>query len=206
MSGQMTGKAKNDALRIAEAALFAAETPLSAADLAGFLPGGVKVEEVLPQLAKLYAGRGVELAKVGGKYMFRTAADLRFILRREQEKPRRLSRGALETLAIIAYHQPVTRAEIQEIRGVQFFSKGLMDALLGTGWIKICGRKTSPGRPVTYGVSDAFLTHFGLESARDLPGLNEMKEAGLLDDSPPKNPAENPKDDTPEDTPEDSAA
>lgn len=181
----MNDSLSGDPLRIAEAMLFAAAEPLHERDLARFLPKECDIPALLKELQEFYAPRGVNLVQVAGKWMLRTAEDLRFILRREKDSPRKLSRAALETLAIIAYHQPITRAEIQEMRGVQFFPKGVMDSLMESGWIRLRGRKQIPGRPVLYGVSEAFLTHFGLESARDLPGLAEMREAGLLEAMPP---------------------
>jgi segregation and condensation protein B len=142
------------------------------------------VRALLEELQSLYAGRGVNLVRVAGKWAFRTADDLSFLLEKQAVEQRRLSRAALETLAIIAYHQPVTRAEIEEIRGVST-SKGTIDVLLETGWIKMRGRRRAPGRPVTYGTTEAFLTHFGFDSIQDLPGLNELKGAGLLDSNLP---------------------
>ena len=135
---------------------------------------------VLQELQRIYAGRGVNIVKVAGKWGFRTSDDLSFLLRREAVESKRLSKAALETLAIIAYHQPVTRAEIEDVRGVAI-SKGTLDQLLEIGWIRMRGRRKAPGRPVTYGVTEAFLAHFGLDAVTDLPGLNELKAAGLLD-------------------------
>ena len=145
---------------------------------------GEDVAVLLAELQSLYAARGVNLVRVAGKWAFRTAEDLAFLLEREAVEQRRLSRAALETLAIIAYHQPVTRAEIEEIRGVST-SKGTLDVLLETGWIKLRGRRRAPGRPVTYGTTEHFLGHFGFDSIQDLPGLNELKGAGLLDSTLP---------------------
>lgn len=162
-----------------EALLFAAAGPLSEADLAARLPDGADVAAALAALAARYDGRGVELAQVGGRWRFQTAADLAFLMTQEREEPRRLSRAAQETLAIIAYHQPVTRAEIEAVRGVQA-SKGTLDVLLELGLVRMRGRRRSPGRPVTYGTTDAFLEHYGLPSLADLPGVAEMKAAGLL--------------------------
>jgi segregation and condensation protein B len=169
-----------EAMRIAEALLFAAAEPLGRDELAGRLPEGAEVDAVLADLKELYAGRGVNLVQVAGKWAFRTAADLSFLLSRDVVEPRRLSRAAMETLAIIAYHQPVTRAEIEEIRGVAT-SKGTLDLLLETGWIRLRGRRKAPGRPVTYGTTPAFLEHFGLDAIDDLPGLEELKGAGFLE-------------------------
>ncbi len=166
--------------RTVEALLFAASEPLDEASLALRLPAGVDVAALLGELVEDYARRGVNLVRVAGKWAFRTAPDLAFLLRRETEREKRLSRAAIETLAIIAYHQPVTRAEIEEIRGVSV-SKGTLELLLETEWIRPRGRRRSPGRPLTFGTTEAFETHFGLESLKDLPGLEELKAAGLLD-------------------------
>ena len=171
-------------LRIVEALLFAASEPLDEAALAQSLPAQTDVGAVLLELQRQYEGRGVNLMKVAGKWQFRTAKDLSFLLRKHAIEERRLSRAAIETLAIIAYHQPVTRAEIEEIRGVMV-SKGTVDALMEAGWVRIRGRKRTPGRPVTYGTTEAFLVHFGLESVGDLPGMDELKAAGFLDAVPP---------------------
>jgi len=172
-----------DAERAVEALLFAAAGPLSGAELAERLPGA-DVELALARLSARYQGRGVELACVAERWRFQTAADLAPLMTATREEPRRLSRAALETLAIIAYHQPVTRAEIEEIRGVAT-SKGTLDALLETGWVRPRGRRRAPGKPVTYGTTDAFLQHFGLPSLKDLPGLAELKGLGLLDGNLP---------------------
>ena len=172
------------ALRILEALLFASAEPLTAAQLSAHLPQGTDPIPLLEQLARDYASRGVNLVRRGDAWAFRTAPDLSFLLRTEQEDSRTLSRAALETLAIIAYHQPATRAEIEEIRGVAV-GKGTMDILLETGWIRLRGRRRVPGRPVTYGTTPAFLDHFGLESLADLPGIEDLKGAGLLASRPP---------------------
>ena len=169
-----------EAMRIAEALLFASAEPLSAEALAGRLPEGADVEGILRDLSELYAPRGVNLVRVAGKWAFRTASDLSFVLARDVVEQRRLSRAAMETLAIVAYHQPVTRAEIEEIRGVAT-SKGTLDLLLETGWIRLRGRRKAPGRPVTYGTTPAFLEHFGLDAVQDLPGLEELKGAGFIE-------------------------
>lgn len=169
-----------EAMRIAEAMLFAAAEPLDEAEIARRMPEGIEVGDVLTRLKADYAPRGVNLLRVGKKWLFRTAADLGWLLARDETQPKKLSRAALETLAIIAYHQPVTRAEIEEIRGVTI-SKGTMDVLLETGWVRLRGRRRTPGRPVTYGTTEAFLLQFGLESISDLPGLEELKGAGLFD-------------------------
>ncbi len=171
-------------LRITEALLFAAEHPLSEEDIAEALPEGADVPGLLEQIRQRYEQSGVNLRKVAGKWQLRTADDLRYLLRKDVTETRKLTRVTLETLAIIAYHQPVTRAEIEEIRGVGM-SKGTLDILLDIGWIRLRGRRRTPGRPVTYGVTDEFLVHFGLESLDDLPGLAELKGAGLLDASLP---------------------
>ena len=173
-------------LRMAEALLFAADEPLSAEQIAARLPEGADVPGLLRELKEIYAGRGVHLVQVAGKWSFRTAGDLSFLLAREAVEQRRLSRAALETLAIIAYHQPMTRAEIEEIRGVAT-STGTLDVLLECGWIRMRGRRRSPGRPITYGTTEAFLSHFGLDSVADLPGVDELKAAGLLDSRIPAN-------------------
>ncbi|MTI45670.1 condensin subunit ScpB [Roseibium hamelinense] len=172
------------AVRMVEAMLFASAEPLSAHELTDRLPSGTKVEAALLELKRLYSTRGVNLVKVAGKWFFRTAEDLSHLMHRSMEEQKKLSRAALETLAIIAYHQPVTRAEIEEIRGVST-SKGTLDVLLETGWIRMRGRRRTPGRPVTYGTSEAFLEHFGLDTVKDLPGLEELKGAGLLDSAIP---------------------
>jgi|SRR6478672_4565679 len=171
-------------LRMLEALLFAAAEPLDEAALARSLPQGADLPGLLEELQQIYEKRGVNLLRVGGKWQFRTAADLAFLLRKEQPEQRRLSRAALETLAIVAYHQPVTRAEIEDIRGVAL-SKGTIDTLMEVGWVKIRGRKRTPGRPVTYGTTEAFLVQFGLESVSHLPGMDELKAAGFLDAVPP---------------------
>jgi len=163
-----------------EALLFAASEPLSAADLAARLPAGSDVGRALALLRQHYEGRGVELVCVADRWRFSTAADLAFLMTEEREESRRLSKAAMETLAIIAYHQPMTRAEIEQVRGVGL-SKGTLDLLLEIGWVRMRGRRRSPGRPVTYGTTDGFLAHFGLASLADLPGAAEMRVAGLLD-------------------------
>ncbi|HST94789.1 MAG TPA: SMC-Scp complex subunit ScpB [Microvirga sp.] len=169
-----------EAMRIAEALLFASAEPLGAEELAGRLPQGADVGRILEDLSGLYAGRGVNLVRVAGKWQFRTAGDLAFVLARNVVEQRKLSRAAMETLAIVAYHQPVTRAEIEEIRGVAT-SKGTLDTLLETGWIRLRGRRKAPGRPVTYGTTPRFLEHFGLDAIEDLPGLEELKGAGFIE-------------------------
>ncbi len=172
-----------DHLRLLEAILFASATPVSEAELARFLPEGADVSAVVGQLAEHYRHRGVNLVQVGKAWAFRSAPDLAPLMRREQEVQRKLSRAAIETLAVVAYHQPLTRAEIEEIRGVSL-SKGTLDVLLEAGWIRPRGRRRTPGRPVTWGTSQAFLDHFGLAQLDDLPGLDELAAAGLLDKRP----------------------
>jgi segregation and condensation protein B len=167
-------------LRVVEAMLFAASQPLGKEELGPLLPQGTDLEGLMAELGQHYEGRGVNLVRVAGKWGFRTADDLGFLMRREATEQRRLSKAAIETLAIIAYHQPVTRAEIEEIRGVAI-SKGTLDMLLELGWVKMRGRRRVPGRPVTYGTTDAFLVQFGLGEINDLPGLMELKGAGLLE-------------------------
>ena len=173
-----------DSLRIVEALLFAAASPLDEASLARHIPAGADIAALLAQLQADYAGRGINLNRVAGKWAFRTAQDLSHLLERPAVEERKLSKAALETLAIISYHQPVTRAEVEEIRGVST-SKGTIDVLLETGWIRPRGRRRAPGRPVTYGTTEGFLNHFGFESIKDLPGLAELKGAGLLDGNLP---------------------
>jgi segregation and condensation protein B len=165
--------------RIAEALVFASAEPVSEAFLAERLPRGANIPAVMQRLAGIYASRGVNLVKVADRWAFRTAADLSFVIRKDDGEVKKLSRAALEVLAIIAYHQPVTRAEIEDIRGVQT-SRGTLDVLMEAGWVRFRGRRRSPGRPVTLGTTSDFLDHFGLEELRDLPGLEELKGAGLL--------------------------
>ena len=165
--------------RAVEATLFAAETPLSAGEIAAYL-GGADVAPSLAVLAQHYAGRGIELVERGGRWHFQSAADLAHLLRREREDVRRLSRAATEVLAIVAYHEPVSRAEIEAIRGVQT-AKGTLDVLLEAGWVRVAGRREVPGRPVIFATTPAFLSHFGLTSRKDLPGIDELRAAGLLD-------------------------
>ena len=167
-------------LRLLEAMLFASADPLDEKSLAARLPQGVDVHAALELLQQEYATRGVNLVRINGKWTFRTSSDLSWLLSKETIETRKLSRAAIETLAIIAYHQPVTRAEIEDIRGVTT-SKGSVDVLLETGWIRPRGRRKAPGRPATYGTSEAFLSHFGLDAVGDLPGLDELKGSGLLD-------------------------
>jgi segregation and condensation protein B len=166
-------------VRSVEATLFASATPLTSAEIA-LHTGDGDVEGALAGLAEHYAGRGIDLVERGGRWHFQTAPDLAHLLRRTREEPRRLSRAATETLAIIAYHEPVSRAEIEAIRGVQI-SKGTLDVLMEAGWIRPAGRREGPGRPLLYATSADFLSHFGLASRRDLPGIDDLKAAGLLD-------------------------
>ncbi len=175
---------RREKLRIVEALLFAASEPLDNASLAKHLGAKDDVGQLLDELQSLYSGRGVNLVRVAGKWAFRTAEDLSFLLEHYSVEQRKLSKAALETLAIIAYHQPVTRAEIEDIRGVST-SKGSLDVLLEIGWVRLRGRRRAPGRPVTYGTTEVFLEHFGFDSIRDLPGLAELKGAGLLDSNLP---------------------
>ena len=173
-------------LRILEAVLFASSEPVSEVALAARFTDIGDVSALLENLQKLYSGRGINLVRVGASWAFRTAPDLGFLLQREAVEPKRLSRAALEVMAIIAYHQPVTRAEVEEIRAVTT-SRGTLDVLLETGWIRMRGRRRSPGRPVTYGTTEVFLDHFGLGELTDLPGLDELKGAGLLRSEIPAN-------------------
>lgn len=176
----------SDEARTIEALIFASATPVSISYLAERLPRGTDVEAVLRALRAFYASRGVNLVSLEGQWAFRTSADLSFALRSDEHEVRKLSRAALEVLAIIAYHQPVTRAEIEDIRGVQT-SKGTLDVLLEAGWVRFRGRRRSPGRPVTFGTTRDFLDHFGLEEIRDLPGIEELKAAGMLSGRIPAN-------------------
>ncbi len=169
--------------RMVEAILFASSEPVTVAELAARLPHGCDAAEALAHLRRRYEGRGVRLVKVGEGWAFRTAPDLGHLMSREVVETRKLSRAAIETLAIIAYHQPATRAEIEEIRGVAV-SRGTLDQLMELEWIRLGRRRMTPGRPVTFVVTERFLDHFGLESARDLPGLKELRAAGLLDSRP----------------------
>jgi segregation and condensation protein B len=169
--------------RMVEAVLFASSEPLSQREIAGRLPAGCDVGEAIVALRRRYEGRGVQLMRLGDAWAFRTASDLGFLMSRQVVEHRKLSRAAIETLAIVAYHQPVTRAEIEEIRGVSV-SRGTLDQLMELGWVKLGRRKQTPGRPVTFVVTPAFLDHFGLESEGDLPGLAELRASGLLDNRP----------------------
>lgn len=180
LSGGITDKMA-EAMRRAEAILFAAGEPLSAEQIAESMPHGIEAADVLMQLQGQYHGRGVELVEVAGKWRFQSAADLDYLFVEERHEQKKLSQASLETLAIIAYGQPVTRAEIEAVRGVAV-SKGTIDTLMETGWIRIKGRRQTPGRPVTYGTTDAFLEHFSLESLAVLPGKADLEAEGLLGD------------------------
>ena len=177
-------QARPEELRLLEALLFAAGEPLDEKALAARMPADTDLRTALRRLQTEYAPRGVNLVRIGNKWAFRTANDLAWLLTHEAIQPKKLSRAALETLAIIAYHQPVTRAEIEEIRGISG-AKGTLDVLLEVGWIRPRGRRKAPGRPITYSTNEDFLSHFGLESLSDLPGLDELKGAGLFDGSLP---------------------
>lgn len=179
LSGEEGQGAPNDLVRAVEAALFAAEEPLSAEALSSHL-GGADIRKALAELKAHYQGRGIRLVERGKRWHFETAPDLAHLLRRERDQIRRLSRAATEVLAIIAYHEPVSRAEIEAIRGVQT-AKGTLDVLMEAGWVRPAGRREVPGRPLTYATTPAFLDHFGLESRKDLPGIDELRAAGLLD-------------------------
>ncbi|WP_112321987.1 SMC-Scp complex subunit ScpB [Oceanibium sediminis] len=170
--------------RMVEAILFAAAKPQTLTEIAARMPHGSEPEEALVHLTRRYEGRGVRVVKIGDAWAMRTAPDLGFLMSRETEETRKLSRAAIETLAIVAYHQPVTRAEIEEIRGVSV-SRGTIDLLMELDWIRLGRRRMTPGRPVTFTVTPAFLDHFGLENAKDLPGIKELRAAGLLDSRPP---------------------
>jgi segregation and condensation protein B len=189
-SGQTSSKSPDselfEAIRMAEALIFASSEPVSARHLKDKLPNDVDIATVLSELQKLYSSRGVNLIRVGEGWAFRTASDLSFLLARDQVQQKKLSRAALEVLAIIAYHQPVTRAEMEDIRGVET-AKGTLDTLLETGWVRMRGRRKTPGRPVTYGTTEAFLDHFALSEIRDLPGMDELRGAGLLSARLPAN-------------------
>ncbi len=173
----------SDNERVVEAVLFAAEHPLTVAEIEAAAGGAVNVASALAALAQSYAGRGIQPVERGGRWHLQTAPDLANILRRTREEPRKLSRAATETLAIIAYHEPVSRAEIEAIRGVQI-SKGTLDVLMEAGWVRPAGRREAPGRPLIYATTPGFLTHFGLHSRRDLPGIDDLRAAGLLDQMP----------------------
>lgn len=175
-----------EVVRMAEAIVFASAEPVSERALAARLPEGADVAATMAELQQTYSQRGINLVRVGDAWAFRTAGDLAFLMSRDAVQQKKLSRAALEVLAIIAYHQPVTRAEIEDIRGVET-SKGTLDTLLETEWVRMRGRRRTPGRPVTYGTTDTFLDHFALEEIRDLPGMEELKGAGLLSARMPSN-------------------
>jgi len=177
---EQSAEVRPEELRLLEAMLFASTEPIDEKDLAARLPEGTNLAGALERLREDYANRGVNLVKIDGKWTFRTATDLSWLLSKETTERRKLSRAAIETLAIIAYHQPVTRSEIEELRGVST-SAGSVDVLLETGWIRPRGRRKTPGRPVTYGTTSEFLSHFGLDQVSDLPGLEELKGAGMFD-------------------------
>ena len=191
--------------RMVEAILFAAREPLSTAEIEARMPRGSDAAEAVRRVETRWAERGVHVVRVAGGWAVRTAPDMAFLLRREAEESRKLSRAATETLAIVAYHQPVTRAEIEEVRGVAV-SKGTLDMLIELGWVRPGRRREAPGRPVTYVTTDAFLDHFGLESVKDLPGLDELKAAGMLDARPtgtgPSLPSDDPDEGDPDDGPD----
>ena len=175
---------ENDKLRIVEALLFASSDPLDKKTLIEKLPDNTNFDAIINKLTDMYQNRGIELKKVGNKYMFKTCEDLSFIMQKESKAQRKLSKAAIETLSIIAYHQPVTRAEIEDIRGVTV-SSGTIDTLLQMNWVKISGRRKIPGNPIVYGTTEEFLVHFDLENIRDLPDMQELKSMGLLDNSLP---------------------
>jgi len=176
----------SEAMRMAEALVFASTEPVTEKALAARLPEGIDVPQVMAELQRAYEKRGVNLVRVADAWAFRTAGDLAFLMSRDAVQQKKLSRAALEVLAIVAYHQPVTRAEMEDIRGVET-SKGTLDLLLETGWVRMRGRRRTPGRPVTYGTTESFLDHFGLAEIRDLPGMEELKGAGLLSTRMPSN-------------------
>ena len=174
----------SDQLRAVEALLFASSDPIDEKTLTEILPESADIEKIIEKIQDFYKGRGVELKKINNKWMFKTASDLSFIMQKEAKVQKKLSKAGLETLSIIAYHQPVSRAEIEEIRGVSV-SPGTIDTLLELNWIRIKGRRKSPGNPITYGTTEEFLVHFDLTNIRDLPGLDELKSTGLLDSNLP---------------------
>lgn len=176
----------SEAMRMAEALVFASAEPVTEKALAARLPDGIDVPRAMAELQRFYEKRGVNLVRVADAWAFRTAGDLAFLMSRDAVQQKKLSRAALEVLAIIAYHQPVTRAEMEDIRGVET-SKGTLDLLMETGWVRMRGRRRVPGRPVTYGTTESFLDHFGLAEVRDLPGMEELKGAGLLSTRMPSN-------------------
>ena len=184
LNGNGLSLSENDQVRIVEALLFASPDPLDKKTLSEKLPENTNIDEIINKIEDMYQNRGFELKKIGNKFMFKTSGDLSFIMQREAKAQRKLSKAAIETLAIIAYHQPVTRAEIEDIRGVTV-SSGTIDTLLQMNWVKIKGRRKVPGNPIAYGTTEEFLVHFDLQSIKDLPDMQELKSMGLLDNNLP---------------------
>ena len=184
LNGNSLSLSENDQVRIVEALLFASPDPLDKKTLSEKLPENTNIDEIINKIEDMYQNRGFELKKIGNKFMFKTSGDLSFIMQREAKAQRKLSKAAIETLAIIAYHQPVTRAEIEDIRGVTV-SSGTIDTLLQMNWVKIKGRRKVPGNPIAYGTTEEFLVHFDLQSIKDLPDMQELKSMGLLDNNLP---------------------
>ena len=184
LNGNSLSLSENDQVRIVEALLFASPDPLDKKTLSEKLPENTNIDEIINKIENMYQNRGFELKKIGNKFMFKTSGDLSFIMQREAKAQRKLSKAAIETLAIIAYHQPVTRAEIEDIRGVTV-SSGTIDTLLQMNWVKIKGRRKVPGNPIAYGTTEEFLVHFDLQSIKDLPDMQELKSMGLLDNNLP---------------------
>tara|TARA_B000000557_G_scaffold49073_1_gene37491 strand:- start:2931 stop:3587 length:657 start_codon:yes stop_codon:yes gene_type:complete len=184
LNGNSLSLSENDQVRIVEALLFASPDPLDKKTLSEKLPENTNIDEIINKIEDMYQNRGFELKKIGNKFMFKTSGDLSFIMQREAKAQRKLSKAAIETLAIIAYHQPVTRAEIEDIRGVTV-SSGTIDTLLQMNWVKIKGRRKVPGNPIAYGTTEEFLVHFDLQSIKDLPDMKELKSMGLLDNNLP---------------------
>ena len=184
LNGNSLSLSENDQVRIVEALLFASPDPLDKKTLSEKLPENTNIDEIINKIEDMYQNRGFELKKIGNKFMFKTSGDLSFIMQREAKAQRKLSKAAIETLAIIAYHQPVTRAEIEDIRGVTV-SSGTIGTLLQMNWVKIKGRRKVPGNPIAYGTTEEFLVHFDLQSIKDLPDMQELKSMGLLDNNLP---------------------
>jgi len=184
LDGSSLSLSENDQVRIVEALLFASPDPLDKKTLSEKLPENTNIDEIIKKIEDIYQNRGFELKKIGNKFMFKTSGDLSFIMQREAKAQRKLSKAAIETLAIIAYHQPVTRSEIEDIRGVTV-SSGTIDTLLQMNWVKIKGRRKVPGNPIAYGTTEEFLVHFDLQSIKDLPDMKELKSMGLLDNNLP---------------------
>jgi len=184
LDGSSLSLSENDQVRIVEALLFASPDPLDKKTLSEKLPENTNIDEIINKIEDIYQNRGFELKKIGNKFMFKTSGDLSFIMQREAKAQRKLSKAAIETLAIIAYHQPVTRSEIEDIRGVTV-SSGTIDTLLQMNWVKIKGRRKVPGNPIAYGTTEEFLVHFDLQSIKDLPDMKELKSMGLLDNNLP---------------------